>query len=412
MTRVSVARATIDRAVNWGRGLERGTGRPLALAVLLSLVALVEVASGVLDPARDQPALRPNPFEGGEQDKMLGLVLLALLATAPVALTRTRPLSAAITVTSANYLILVSVYRPGAAALVAQLLVVFSVTRHAASWVWPLLIVPAAAYVVAPLGSVPNDAATAVVLVVATIAAGLVGSLLHAREDAAARRRSQEATAGVMLEHVASGERARIARELHDVVAHHISLISVQAETARLTTAELPPDGARRLSEIGDTARDALTEMRRLLGVLRQDVDDGVEGAPQPGLSQLVGLLDDARSASVGGARLIVRGQVVPLDPGVELTAYRIVQEALTNSRRHAPGSAVDVELDYGPGALFVTIRDSGPGASPGGDAVGGHGLIGMRERVAMLGGELVAGPGERGGFQVRASLPTNGTSS
>ena len=116
MTRVSVARATIDRAVNWGRGLERGTGRPLALAVLLSLVALVEVASGVLDPARDQPALRPNPFEGGEQDKMLGLVLLALLATAPVALTRTRPLSAAITVTSANYLILVSVYRPGAAA--------------------------------------------------------------------------------------------------------------------------------------------------------------------------------------------------------------------------------------------------------------------------------------------------------
>ena len=125
-------------------------------------------------------------------------------------------------------------------------------------------------------------------------------------------------------------------------------MIAVQAETARLTTPGMPAAGAQRFAEIGDTARAGLTEMRRLLGVLREDAGEtAADRHPQPGLAQLTELIDEAREASGAGARLIVSGPVAPLDPGVELAAYRIVQEALTNARRHAPGAAVDVELRY-----------------------------------------------------------------
>ncbi len=245
---------------------------------------------------------------------------------------------------------------------------------------------------------------------------------------------------------MARGERARISRELHDVVAHHISMIAVQAETARVTTQGLPAPAAQRLLAIGDTARTALTEMRRLLGVLREDVEDapaqngpgllerglpspGLLGPgqqspggrrasrqPQPGLGQLNELIDETRAAAGTGARLIVRGPVAPLDPGVELAAYRIVQEALTNARRHAPGAAVDVELNYTGTELQLLIRDNGPGppqAADGGRPMahsaelegGGHGLPGMRERALAVGGKLSAGAAAGGGFLVEARL-------
>ena len=222
---------------------------------------------------------------------------------------------------------------------------------------------------------------------------------------------------------MARGERARIARELHDVVAHHISMISVQAETARVTVPDLAPESARRLGEIGDTARAGLTEMRRLLGVLRSDADADAEDErqPQPGLQQVTSLIEDSRTAAAGRVRLIVSGPVASLDPGVELTAYRIMQEALTNARRHAPGAAVDVELRYEQDMLTVRVRDNGPGPGPGGThagtatghgagsghgAGGGHGLLGMRERAATLGGTLRTGAAPGGGFLVLAELP------
>jgi signal transduction histidine kinase len=212
------------------------------------------------------------------------------------------------------------------------------------------------------------------------------------------------------LEYEARGERARIARELHDVVAHHISMIAVQAETARLATPGMPADGARQLLAIGDTARTALTEMRRLLGVLREDTDRDTTRQPQPGLPQLVELVDDARASASATTRLVVRGCVAPLDPGIELTVYRIVQEALTNARRHAPGAAVDVELDYTAEALLVRVRDNGPGSSgaitANGSSTGGHGLRGMRERAAAVGGDLRVGSAPVGGFTVEATLP------
>ena len=229
--------------------------------------------------------------------------------------------------------------------------------------------------------------------------------------DAAARQARDEFDE-TRLEHTARAERARIARELHDVVAHHISMIAVQAESARLTVPDMPAAGGQRLSAIGDTARAALTEMRRLLGVLREDTEDG-QGTPaalrpQPGLRQLNDLLDEARDATGSGTRLILTGRPVSLDPGVELAAYRIVQEALTNCRRHAPGAAVDVTLEYRPTELRVLIRDDGPGDSGAGGDSGpaGHGLLGMRERAAAVGGRLRSGPSRSGGFLVEAVLP------
>ncbi|MGC2003668.1 sensor histidine kinase, partial [Trebonia sp.] len=165
-----------------------------------------------------------------------------------------------------------------------------------------------------------------------------------------------------------------------------------------------------------------LTEMRRLLGVLREDAEDAgatvADRHPLPGLPQLTELVDAARDASGAGIRLIVSGPVTEFDPGLELAAYRIVQEALTNARRHAPGAAVDVELRYADDALRLRVRDNGPGPEgaperPGTEsyrpadlAGGGHGLLGMRERTLAVGGTLWTGPAPGGGFVVEAVLP------
>jgi signal transduction histidine kinase len=257
----------------------------------------------------------------------------------------------------------------------------------------------------------------AVLLASAIPVAAVTALARGAREEGKTHSAAREAAEGMLADHLARGERARIARELHDVVAHHISVIAVQAETARLTTPGLPDAGAQRFAAIGDTARAGLTEMRRLLGVLREDAHltgpeppvpaaqaPAVDRHPQPGLAQLGELIDEAREASGSVVRLIVSGPVARLDPGVELAAYRITQEALTNARRHAPGAAVDVELRYAGDVLRLRIRDNGPGLAP---RRTGHGLLGMRERAAAAGGSLQTGeavPG--GGFRIEAELP------
>ncbi|MEV4104916.1 sensor histidine kinase [Nonomuraea sp. NPDC049649] len=267
----------------------------------------------------------------------------------------------------------------------------------------PGLPVPAHARATSREG-LPEPGLPALVLGTLAPAAALAGTARRAHADAAVGTAERQEIAGTLLEHTARGERARIARELHDVVAHHISMVAVQAESARLAVPGMPAAGAERLAAIGDTARAALTEMRRLLGVLRED--DEAERRPQPGLTmeELIGLADEAREASGAAVRLVLSGRPVPLDPGVELAAYRIVQEALTNARRHAPGAAVDVELHYSGDGLRLLVRDNGgaPPAAPD----GGFGLAGMRERAAAAGGELRAGPVAGGGFLVEARLP------
>jgi signal transduction histidine kinase len=318
------------------------------------------------------------------------------------------PLStaAAAVVTLACLLSLGAFHTVTVAGIAAQLIAAYRLGRSG----WPpLAVVVGLPFVAAALADPPDVYMRSVAVLLASLVpvAALTGIVGRARRDDAENRAAQHAIADTLLEHSARGERARIARELHDVVAHHISMIAVQSETARLTTPGMPPAGAQRLSAIGDTARAALTEMRRLLGVLREDTGSTIaDRRPQPGLAQLNELLDEAREASDAGTRLILSGTPVRLDPGVELTAYRIVQEALTNVRRHAPGAAVDVELHYAEAELRLLIRDNGPGPSIA-ESAGGHGLLGMRERASAVGGELRTDRDPSGGFLVEATLPT-----
>jgi signal transduction histidine kinase len=284
--------------------------------------------------------------------------------------------------------------------------VLYLVAERYRGWLALLLGLLLAAATLGP----PDPGLTNVLLLGFGVEALAVGNSRRLRGQVIAERETaRRVRTEAQREQAAMEERARIARELHDVVAHHVSSIAIQADTARLTTPDMPGEGGRRLEAIGQTARDALTEMRRVLGVLRTDSDDGAELAPQPGLEHLSELLDTARAAGTR-VRLILEGQVLPLPPGVELTAYRIVQEALTNARRHAPGAAVDVELRYTADGLHLRVRDNGPGpADPDAD---GHGLLGMRERAAMVGGSLRAGPAPGGGFAVEADLPVGSPAS
>jgi signal transduction histidine kinase len=196
-------------------------------------------------------------------------------------------------------------------------------------------------------------------------------------------------------------ERARIARELHDVVAHGVSVIAVQADAAEAALEHDPARAAQPLRSIRGSAHDALGEMRRMLGVLREG-DEGSEHGPQPGLAQLPELLEHARAGGVP-IELEVEGEPRPLSTSLDLTAYRIVQEALTNVRKHAPGAPTTVRLAWSPATLELSIRDAGPG--PNGHP-GGHGLVGMQERVRIHGGRLHTGATAGGGFEVIVQLP------
>ena len=383
---VSQARELADRVLLGTRRIGGTRDAMLVVAAVLAVLAVVEAGN-----------------RGDQTGMDLGtLLLLGLMATAPLALLAAQPVAVTLAVTLANTIMLGGEESLFVAGVLAELLALYWLGRNRSRKVSLPFLLP---FVLFAFGR--PDAGTTLLLVLMT-AAVLLGAAVRDRGDAVANAAASRATADTLLEHAARGERARIARELHDVVAHHISMIAVQAETARLTTPGLPPDGAKRLLAIGDTARTALTEMRRLLGVLREDVgppDSGPVRAPQPGLEQLNALVDEARASGGAGARLIVRGRVMPLDPGVQLTAYRIVQEALTNARRHAPGAAVDVELDYTAAALLVRVRDNGPGPDVPGDG-SGHGLLGMRERAGMVGGTVVVGLSPGGGCLVEAVLP------
>lgn len=210
------------------------------------------------------------------------------------------------------------------------------------------------------------------------------------------RVREAEAQAAV------ADERARIARELHDVVAHAIGVIVVQARGGRRAIDDDPAATRGALDAIESTAVGALAEMRRLLGVLRSD-DERIALAPRPGLRDLDRLVEQVRAAGLP-VELEVEGEAIDLAPGIDLSAYRIVQEALTNALRHAGPASARVVIQYGAGRLDLEVSDTGPGEPVGRGE--GHGLLGMRERVALYGGQLEAGPQPGGGFSVRARLP------
>lgn len=199
-----------------------------------------------------------------------------------------------------------------------------------------------------------------------------------------------------------AAERSRIARELHDVVAHAVSVVVVQAQAGQRLVGADDERARESLTAIEETARNALQEMRRLLGMLR-DTDEA-SLAPQPGLAQVDELAAQVRAAGLPVA-VDVSGDPKPLPPGLDLAAYRLVQEGLTNALKHSGATRAVVDIEYSDARLSVAVSDDGHGRN-GSNGEGGHGLLGLRERVAMYGGDLESGPRSDGGWLVRASLP------
>jgi signal transduction histidine kinase len=248
----------------------------------------------------------------------------------------------------------------------------------------------------------PSAFVASVMILVPLLLGYMVRQRRTAQEQLAEQERRHQDAEAVLT------ERQRIARELHDVVAHHMSMIAIQAEAAPYTVPEIPDKIRNDLAEIRTTALAALTELRRILGVLRSEEADG-ETAPQPGLDRLDELVANARGTGLI-VEAVVTGEPATLPSGVGLSAFRIVQEALSNAMRHAPGSQVRVEVGYGRAELNLRVRNGPPPGGTQRTAVPGtgHGLVGMRERVGMLGGELTAGPTPEGGFAVTVALPLN----
>lgn len=253
-------------------------------------------------------------------------------------------------------------------------------------------------------GLKPSDVAAAAVFLVGPWVVGLTTRERAARTgEAVARAARLERERDAETAAAAAQERVRIARELHDIVSHSISVVTIQTQAVRR---RLRPDQvaeARDLAAVEAAARDAMAEMRRLFGVLRRE-GEAASLAPQPGLAELERLLQQVREAGLP-VDVQVLGERVELPPGVDLAAYRIVQEGLTNALKHASAGAASVVLTYRPSLLQISVRDNGRGPTDQGE---GHGLLGVRERVALYGGAVQFGAASGGGYLLSASLPVS----
>ncbi|AZM61023.1 MULTISPECIES: sensor histidine kinase [unclassified Streptomyces] len=272
-------------------------------------------------------------------------------------------------------------------------------------------------YVLQGLWGAWNHVSNGEVAVILFALAVVLGSALRGRREARAELLQQTTlTAEERARRTLLEERGRIARELHDVVAHHMSVISIQAQVAPHLVADPSDELKENLAGIRQNAVEALTELRRVLDVLRAehpapgeraDAPDTTRHAPQPTLDRLGALVENTRAAGLT-VTTEISGERRPLPPGVELSAYRIVQEALSNVLRHAPGATAHVALAYDPHGLRVQVVNTGPAREAPPSAGAGHGLLGMRERAVMLGGRLTAGPWAGRGYRVDAYLPAS----
>jgi signal transduction histidine kinase len=273
-------------------------------------------------------------------------------------------------------------------------------------WMWALSLIPWCLWLTADIPNLHGPAASIIIFTAVVIAVDSIGSRLRAQHSLVTQteRAGAEQARRAVLE-----ERTRIARELHDVVAHHMSLIAVRAETAPYRLTGLPESAQAEFGSLSEVAREALAEMRRLLGVLRLDQPAAL--APQPQLSDLPALVDAARQAGAP-VEFSAPAALRQVPAGVGVCAYRIVQESLSNASQHAPGAPITVSIDHASGAVLLRVAN-GPGGHPapsGNQPRAGHGLTGMHERVALLGGSLTAGPAPDGGFVVSAVLPLGET--
>jgi len=351
------------------------------------------------------------------EDKARGAQLISMVGvTVPVAFRRRRPIAAALTMALALLLATALGGAPTqATGIVALIALVSGAYMLGARTQGRVLAAGTIALIVAlAVDAIVEESQTVSALLFFTffvvglpVAAGQatrsraqLADELADRAVALERAREGEAQAAVQE------ERARIARELHDVVAHDVSVMVVQAAAAKRIVEREPDRAEEAIVSIEGTGREALAEMRRLLGVLRRG-DEDLALAPQPSLSRVDALLARTRAAGLDVA-LERSGDDAPLPAGVDLAAYRVVQEALANVVRHAGAEHATVRLTYDPRAVVVEVVDDGRGAADGGGKAG-HGLIGLRERVDLYGGDFEAGPRAEGGFGVRARLPVVG---
>jgi signal transduction histidine kinase len=371
---------------------------PLAVdAAIAAAVGLVTIVSVLVDDRNDH---RVSLTVAG--------VALLLAQCVPLVWRRRAPLAVMLVVVAAGVAYGIAEL-PDPAVLFGPTLAVYTLAAHCPRSVtvpWGIAGVVVGALALAV--SRDADAADVAVTYFVFVTAWVAGDTVRGQRERVAlmdAQREEEARRAV------ADERVRIARDLHDVVAHHLSVIVVQAEAAQEVLAARPERAGQAMATVADTARSALGELRRVLGVLRSEGDDGADGdggrAPQPDLDAVDDLVASVRQA---GLTVAVRTEGEPRAVGgvVGVAAYRVVQEALTNVLRHAAARRAEVALDYGPDALVVTVSDDGrgtPGPS-GADRPAGHGLAGMQERVTILGGSLDAGPRAEGGFAVRARLP------
>ncbi|MEV0199314.1 histidine kinase [Nonomuraea sp. NPDC050691] len=410
----------------WGRA-----GRPRRLLVRDAFLAVLVAVVSLTLLTFWGPGARGVPAEGLREPDALGVVLV-LLAGVPVAVRRRWPLTglcAALVPETALEGLGYGTGLTGAAGLV----MLYSVAAYRGLAValggLALSLVLYAASAAAGAGA-PVAWSDHLVVVVALVAVWGVGRSLRLRraymEELKDRAARLERARSADRRAARAEERSRIARELHDVVAHHVSVMTVQASAARRVLASDPEVASEALTAIEETGRLALTEMRNIVGVLRAGAR--AELGPQPGTSDLPALVDQMREAGLATG-LTVEGAPGPIPAGVDLAAYRLVQEGLTNALRHAgPGAAARVTVRYEPHELDVRVEDDGrgpgggldaPDGDPheggayesGGDGGGirrgrGHGLVGIRERVALYGGILSIGPRPGGGFEVRARFP------
>ncbi|WP_329219544.1 histidine kinase [Streptomyces sp. NBC_01485] len=344
---------------------------------------------------------------------LLGLVI-GLLVLAPVLMTLVRPVGAfwlslastlAVSLVGTTYSNWPWLPASFISHLVVLAVVAIRTRPRTAAWMW--LLTGAYGFVAETVfGWGHYDTNIAPMLVFSAIVL-LTGTVWHIRRQAEQEVTAQQTvTAHERSRRTLLEERTTIARELHDVVAHHMSVVAIQAEAAPYRVENPPPELEKAFATIRENAVAALTELRRVLGVVRAE-DYEVPDAPQPTLAELDGLLANVREAGLEVEKAVT-GAVRELPQGVELSAYRMVQEALSNTLRHAPGASARVEVGYVLGGLGLRIVNSAPPnptlikPSPG----AGHGITGMRERVSMLNGEMTAEPTPTGGYEVTVFLP------
>jgi signal transduction histidine kinase len=338
------------------------------------------------------------PGHGGSALVILGVIALAAVQSMPFLRRRQRP-AAVLALTGAalavKYAAGLNIWSAGAAVLAAA----YGLGAYGSSTVRRAGRALAACALLAVFITLPADRGShdpAIACALLAIALGM-GEVTSAHRD----------TAAAAARHAQDMERARLARELHDVVAHQLSAIAVQAGAARLAAASDPQAAAAAVAAIERQARGGLTELNQLVRELRPAADTGSDTSPQPRLGDIPGLIKRAGEAGMR-AELRVDGEPRPLPPAVELAGYRVVQEGLTNAIRYAAGAAATVRLAYRDDGIMVEVTDDGPGAAAAASAIrgGGAGLAGLRERARLLGGQLEAGSAAERGFAVRAFLP------